>query len=65
MLGLKINKGVNMDKYTKFILTVIAISLVALNVDFVTPASAEWGSVSLRAMTAELRDIASAIRECR
>jgi len=31
---LKINKGVNMDKYTKFILTIIAVGIIGLNYHF-------------------------------
>ena len=31
MLGLLINKGEYMDKYTKFILTIIAVGILGLN----------------------------------
>ena len=52
-----------MDKYTKFILTVIAIGIIALNVDIVTPVQAKWGLNSMGILEDGLADIASAIRE--
>ena len=47
-----------MDKYTKFILTVIAVGIIALNFNLVSPANAEWDSVSDK----YLRDLDSAVR---